>query len=650
MRSNSMRKFLIFVSVLLVCFMVLYFLYFNTNFYFKFSTPEVKTFMKTDAEKIYMLKDGQYTEFKITGVNIGAGIPGHFATDYAITKEQYLSWFEDIQKMGANTIRVYTIHAPAFYEAVYEYNSDNPDPLYIIHGLWLNDYAHFSHRDAYDKDILGQLKSDACLLVDVIWGQRHVNLGAEAGTGNYNYNISQWVIGYILGVEWEEYTVAYTDLKYEGLRNIYNGQYMYTSAEASPFEAMLAQLGDKIIKYETERYGTQRLVAFSNWPTTDPFEYSEAVTKVMSKATKVDVEHILTTDQFQSGTFASYHVYPYFPDFLSYEEGLDTRTDPYGDVNTYYAYLRMLTDHHQQPVVIAEYGIPASRGMARIGLYPGRNQGYLTEEEQAEAVAGCYRDILDAGCAGSILFEWQDEWFKRTWNTKPNVDLKEAPYWSDYQTNEQSFGVLAFDPGVDESICYVDGDISEWENDQPLFSTDDLSLAAKYDEKFLYFMIKAENISEENTLYIPLDVTPKTGALSCNRYNLAFDSPMDFVIKIGGSGEDRIVVQQRYNVLRATSAFETLGINAYIIPPDIDTAEFDNIEFILHGKSDSRALEAVESIDLFEAYDDLSEVYETGRLLEGNGNPSSPEFNSLTDYSYGEVCIEIDNLDVCPES
>ncbi len=43
------------------------------------------------------------------------------------------------------------------------------------------------------------------------------------------------------------------------------------------------------------------------------------------------------------------------------------------------------------------------------------------------------------------------------------VDLDNTPYWSDYQTNEQYFGLLAFDhPGEEESVCYVDGDASEW--------------------------------------------------------------------------------------------------------------------------------------------------------------------------------------------
>ena len=83
------------------------------------------------------------------------------------------------------------------------------------------------------------------------------------GSGSYNHDISPWVLGYILGVEWEDTTVAYTD-HMQDHKNQYHGKYMTTTEEASPFEAMLAQVGDKIIEYETQTYKSQRLISFAN--------------------------------------------------------------------------------------------------------------------------------------------------------------------------------------------------------------------------------------------------------------------------------------------------------------------------------------------------------------------------------------------------
>ena len=109
-------------------------------------------------------------------------------------------------------------------------------------------------------------------MIDVVHGNKKISLGrmASAGSGSYRRDISPWVIGYILGVEWEDLTVAYTDDTYGSVEgyNSYQGTYMKTTPEATPFETMLCRVGDKVIEYESNRYKVQKLVAFSNWPTT----------------------------------------------------------------------------------------------------------------------------------------------------------------------------------------------------------------------------------------------------------------------------------------------------------------------------------------------------------------------------------------------
>ena len=53
----------------------------------------------------------------------------------------------------------------------------------------------------------------------------------------------------------------------------------------------------------------------------------------------------------------------------------------------------------------------------------------------------------------------------------------------------------------------------------------------KYDEKFLYFYAEGFD-PEAETLYIPIDTTPKTGSTYCENYDLTFERPCDFVIRI----------------------------------------------------------------------------------------------------------------------
>lgn len=626
-----MKKFLKICFIGIFLFALYNTFFYRLGFYIDFNPKkEVTTFVKTEGKKVYLKEKNDYEQFEIKGVDLGAGIPGKFATDYAIDKETYKRWFAQIQDMGANTIRIYTILSDEFYNAFYEYNKSNEKPLYLIHGLWVNDYVQFSSKDAYDDEFLNEMLIDSKKVVDIIHGKRKISLNSKYGNGVYKNDISQWTIGYILGVEWEDVTVEYTNRMNEE-KNKYKGKYMYTSEDATPFEAMLAQVGDKIIEYESKKYKNQRLVAFSNWPTTDPFEYSDKVTKFFRKITKVDVENIKITGEVKSGTFASYHIYPYYPDYLSYEGDINQYLDEDGKINTYASYLKKVVDYHSIPVLITEFGVPTSRGMAQKDRNTGRNQGGMSEKEQGEAIIACYNDIKNAGCAGSIIFTWQDEWFKRTWNTMNAVNLTKTPFWSDYQTNEQYFGLLSFDPGIDESICYVDGDISEWSENDTVCKDEEKSISMKYDEKFIYFLINKKDYNENQKIYIPIDTTQKTGSNYCENNNLKFERNSDFLICIDGKENSRVLVQERYEILRAMSNREVNGVSAYNEIPDKSTSKFKNIELLLQTATP------------LETGDNLAKVetYETGKLTYGNANPKSEDFNSLADFCINGDYIEI---------
>ena len=170
----------------------------------------VSAFMSTDAQHLYMDRGAGPEEFTVKGVNLGVGIPGEWATDYAVSKETYLRWFAQMQEMGANTVRVYITLHDDFYNAFYEYNTAreeaNEEPLWLIHGVWVNDYIQNSHRDAYDKDFLETFVRDGRTLVDVLHGNKKISLGRGTGSGFYNKDVSRWVIGYIkLFLEWVGY-------------------------------------------------------------------------------------------------------------------------------------------------------------------------------------------------------------------------------------------------------------------------------------------------------------------------------------------------------------------------------------------------------------------------------------------------------------
>jgi len=271
--------------------------------------------------------------------------------------------------------------------------------------------------------------------------------------------------------------------------------------------------------------------------------------------------------------------------------------------------------------------------MAQEDIHTGRNQGHMSEQEQGQALVECYQDIMDAGCAGSCLFTWQDEWFKRTWNTMHAVDLDKTAYWSDCQTNEQFFGLLAFDPGGAESVCYVDGDPSEWTEADRAVSCQGMDLSIKYDEKFIYFLIRADGLApEQDTLYIPLDITPKTGSTFCKNYGVTFERACDFLVLLQGRENSRVQVQERYECLRSTYASDYFMGDPYISPPAPDSPVFTDICLPLIQQDFLRDPDEAQS---------TGSKFDTGALLHGNANPDAEDFNSLADFMFGGDCVEL---------
>lgn len=628
-----MRKYLTTVFIFLAFYLMGSFLFFyQTQIYLPAQGP-LHIFTGQEGGKL-LIDEGQgLTVFDLRGVNLGLGIPGHFATDYAIDKETYLTWFAQIQDMGANVIRNYTLAHADFYEAFYDYNLDNPDPLYLIQGVWVDDYLLHSYRSAFDPPFYEDFSKSCRQVVDTVHGRHsRFSLGSK-GPQSYRKDVSPWVYGYIVGVEWEGDIVAYTNQSLEA-RPDFKGKYLQTD-QAQNFEIFLAQVGEDMIAYETSKYGCQRALAFSNWPATDPFVYPDKLSLQFNKFASLDVDRIKASDNFSAGLFASYHLYPYYPEYMRF-------VDPDID-NSYKAYVKKLNDHHRLPVIVSEFGLPSSRGWASYeeNRALGRDQGALSEVQQGQGLVSLYEDIMAAGSAGGIVFIWQDEWFKRTWNTMPFVDLDQVVFWGDVETNEQYFGLLSFDPGQDASLVYVDGDGSEWTDADRVLETPDFSLSMNYDEKYIYFLVqkKAGDISQ-NPFYLALDVTPQSGTRRPSKGGLKTSRPSDFIVEIKGKEESRIWVQERYDRTRAIFG-QTLepSFNPYRDPPAKDSPRFNRMNSILHEVDFYDASGRIPFSEfrpvVNESHYLLSQFYETGKLTYGQANPQLENFNSLADFSFG---------------
>lgn len=558
----------------------------------------------------------------IKGVNVGATKPGYFPGELAITKTEYIRWFVQISEMNANTIRVYTTMTPAFYEALYEFNERSSKKLYVMHGLWLNEDKIKSIHDPYaeDEHLLKEFISDGKDLVDIFHGNKTLNPRPGFASGTYTYDISKYIIGWVLGVEWDPSFVNNTNQLHPTL-NHFEGQFLYTE-NASPFEAFLAKAGDAILSYEAEHYQTTRPLSYTNWLTTDPLTHPNEPDPKEDMAS-VDVEHIKTTKKAFAGQFASYHVYPYYPEFMNFSTDL---IDAYDPINTYRAYLDQLNAYHTMPVLVAEFGVPSSRGKAHDARYSGFNQGQHTEKEQGEMLVSMIKDIHDAGSMGALIFAWQDEWFKRTWNTM-DFDLEwQRPFWSNVETNEQMFGLLTFEPGETLKIK-LDGKVNDWV-EIPYLSTTDLKLKATQDERYIYLLVELESISED-TIYIGIDTIPNQGNLSYTAANLSFNRDADFLISIGN--ESRIQVDPYYD------AFSHLYgdiLDMVDKPLGMYTINSGLFTGMYHALSKELLIPGTNEVIPFSKY-------EAGLLIEGISDPNYKDYNSLADYYRNDQYIEI---------
>jgi hypothetical protein len=232
--------------------------------------------------------------------------------------------------------------------------------------------------------------------------------------GAYTYNAGPYLMGWIIGTEWDPKMVKGTNDLHKDTPD-YDGKYFRNKPGASAFEKWLALMVDTAAQTEIQ-YGWQHPMAFANWVTTDPLAHP-GEPLVEEDLVSVDPTHIEAAN-WEAGYFASYHVYPYYPDFFAFDKSFQEMTNSKGEVDSYYTYLNKLKEAHPNlPVMITEYGVPASVGVAHLGTL-GRNQGGHSEKQQGEIDTDLLQQIHGSGYSGAILFTWQDEWFKKTWNTQ----------------------------------------------------------------------------------------------------------------------------------------------------------------------------------------------------------------------------------------
>jgi hypothetical protein len=549
-----------------------------------------------------------------SGVNLGSSVPGHNPGELAMTAEDYRRWLDQMGQAGVRVLRVYTILPPYFYEEFRGHNERNPDsPLYLLHGIYLPDESYIKTGDLLADSITDSFREEIQDASAAVSGDLERAPQPGRASGTWTADVSAWLAGWIIGAELDPVAIDETDRANQDYPE-FSGTYFVSASDTgqtTPTERWLAERMDDLATAEAGR-GRSSPIAFVNWPTTDPLEHPAEPIDI-EDLVGIDANHVRPTAAWPGGSFASYHAYPYYPDFLRYEAAYQEPL-PNGSTDPYAAYLLDLKRHHAQvdlPMMVTEFGVPSSLGSAHYGTN-GRDQGFHTEPEALQMDADMLRMFKDIGLAGGLLFIWVDEWFKFTWNTIQRtlaVDPERRALWLDPLTNEEFFGAVAMDPVPIEPRTYYEA---------PEGIT---SVAAAKDAAYLRLTTKFDDEPEEPVVYA-FDVVPGGLAPPGARTD---------------AGTADIAIIYDYNAGTMT-AYVREEINPILLdrvkPEDMPPAEFPG--WSLQRLTANRAYPAVNGFP-----ERPAEFYEIGRMIEGNMNPDDADYDSRATWSWNRRTLDM---------
>lgn len=547
--------------------------------------PQERVIAARTGKRVLEVPDGRggWRPLWVKAVNLGAALPGKHPSEFPPDDGTYESWIRDIAEMGANSVRVYTIHPPHFYRALREWNTARPDStLWLIHGVWTELPPGVKEERYDDARWNAAFLAEMRRVVDLLHGHAAITPRPGHASGMYTADVSAWTIGYILGREWEPYSVqAYAAL--HPTRRAFTGRYVQLQ-NGNAVDVWLAQVADSTIGYEMARWNTQRPMAYTNWPTLDPLRHPTETSRAEETAwlrrrrervpevskeydndvIALDATLMRSTAAFPAGHFASFHAYPYYPEFMVLDSAYASARSPEGP-SAYFGYLQELVAYHgDMPVIISEYGVPSSRGNAH--LQPqGWHHGGHDEQAQAAINARLTRDIAASGAAGGGLFALIDEWFKKNWLV---IDFERPAernrLWLNALDAEQNYGVIALRAGRRDSAIVIDGRGDDWRGRTPIYrraadaaATSDAQRVEAFwvhsDEAYVYLRLDMGRIDWTSTrVLVGIDTYQASlGDTQLPRGGSRAPVGMEFVLDIGGPSDARLLVDRAYNLYRA---------------------------------------------------------------------------------------------------
>ena len=586
--------------------------------------------------------DGGSIDF-VAGINVGSALPGRFPAELKVDDLTWRRWLPMMAATGVHALRIYTVQPPAFYTELERYNLEHPDqPLYLVHGIWVGEELLAETGDLFHPSVLAQATTDIDDAVKVVHGEANLPPRPGYASGVYTADVSPWLLSWAFGIEMDPVLVQATDESNADAN--YQGSWVSPLDDASASEVWLARMLDRIADNEAE-YGRSVPLTFVNWPSTDPLRHPYEPSE-FEDLVGLDMNHMSALPQWPGGIYASYHAYPYYPDFQRFDPALTTyqyrgKGDPYA------GYLAALRDHHRKaglPVVILEFGLPTSLGSAHNGPL-GRDQGGHDEADALALVGDMLRMQRELELAGGFIFSWHDEWFKATWNT---ADLERPAQrrqlWSNPLTNESAFGLVAMDPARGGVPPVIDGSGDDWDptRSQVIHESRNAirEVRATHNEGYLYLrvILDQDEVWQADPVVLTFDLieggadsVPWVGEGNERRVSLLPDGHRpDYAVVVGPGTQANAYVSR------------TADINLRFWAPAL------NLDLVAGGSSDlsgqwvpqrlliNRPLTVPITNESWPA-----QWFELNPMITGSSDPGAKDFDSRTTWAARDRVIEL---------
>jgi hypothetical protein len=226
------------------------------------------------------------------------------------------------------------------------------------------------------------------------------------------------------------------------------------------------------------------------------------------------------------------------------------------------------------------------------------------------------------------------------YNNYDNPDRR--PFWDNIQTNEQHFGLLSFDPDTEQTQLKIDGDPSDWEgrSEKPIHTTNEENpikdVYISSDSRGLYLRIDYDEAKWKKGDFqtsILLDTIKKQGQSTIPEAAGLTEKGIDFIVEIKDEDTSRVLIDSYYDTFYYHYGHLLEMIPTHSYANKKNNGVYHQIRLTLNKELSINKLEDLITVPF--------SAYETGKLLYGNGNPESKEFNSLADFYSEDGIVEI---------